>query len=70
MINEIDSPYESDHAIAEAQWKNLPNYVEPGRNVLVMADVSGSMNGRPMQTSVGLAIYFAERNIGPYHNLL
>ena len=27
------------------------------------------MNGRPMQTSVGLAIYFAERNIGPYHNL-
>ncbi len=69
LINEIDSPYESDHAIAEAQWKNLPNYVEPGRNVLVMADVSGSMNGRPMQTSVGLAIYFAERNIGPYHNL-
>ena len=38
LINEIDSPYESDHAIAEAQWKNLPNYVEPGRNVLVMAD--------------------------------
>ena len=34
-----------------------------------MADVSGSMYGRPMATSVGLAIYFAERNVGAYHNL-
>ena len=34
-----------------------------------MADVSGSMSGRPMDTSVGLAIYFAERNQGDYHNL-
>jgi hypothetical protein len=34
-----------------------------------MADTSGSMNGRPMATSVGLAIYFAERNTGEYHNM-
>ena len=34
-----------------------------------MADVSGSMRGRPMATSVGLAIYFAEHNQGAYHNL-
>lgn len=55
--------------VLEAQWKALPDYVEKGSNVLVMADVSGSMSGRPMATSIGLAIYFAERNTGAYHNL-
>jgi hypothetical protein len=55
--------------IIEAQWKALPNYVEGENNILVMADVSGSMSGRPMETSVGLATYFAQRNNGDYHNL-
>ena len=55
--------------VLEAQWKALPNYVEGEHNVLIMADVSGSMLGQPMATSVGLAIYFAERNHGPFHNL-
>ncbi len=56
----------------EAQWKALPDYVKQGSNVLVMADTSGSMTcagGRPMASSVGLAIYFAERNAGAYHNM-
>ena len=47
----------------------MPNYVEEGKNAIVMADVSGYMCGRPMATSIGLAIYFAERNKGDYHNL-
>ena len=55
--------------IIEAQWKALPNYVEGENNILVMADVSGSMSGRPMETSVGLATYFAQHNKGDYHNL-
>lgn len=58
--------------VVEAQWKALPNYVDGENNVLVMADVSSSMSsmsGRPMYTSVGLAIYFAERNKGPFKNL-
>lgn len=53
----------------EAQWRQLPDYVEAGTNALVIADTSGSMYGRPMATSVGLAVYFAERNSGPYHNM-
>ena len=53
----------------EAQWKQLPNYVEDGVNALVIADTSGSMRGRPIDTALGLAIYFAERNKGAYHNM-
>jgi hypothetical protein len=55
--------------IVEAQWRALPNYVKGENNILVMADVSGSMSGRPMDTSIGLATYFAQRNKGDYHNL-
>ena len=58
-----------DSKVLEAQWDNLPNYVDGEVNAVVMADVSGSMSGRPMATSIGLAMYFAERNKGAYHNL-
>lgn len=59
-------PYD---AVIEEQWKALPNYVEGENNVLVMADTSGSMYGRPLATAVGLAIYFAERNKGPFKDV-
>lgn len=61
-----------DRDVLEAQWKALPNYVEPGTNAIVMADVSGSMtccNSLPLCSSIALALYFAERNVGEYHNL-
>ena len=58
-----------DSKVLEAQWDNLPDYVDGDVNAVVMADVSGSMWGRPMATSIGLAMYFAERNKGAYHNL-
>ena len=62
--------YSSDtNLLAEQQWKALPNYIQGENNIIVMADVSGSMSGRPMETSVGLAIYFAERATSDYHNL-
>lgn len=57
-----------ENKVLEVQWENLPNYIEQ-TNAVVMADVSASMNGRPMATSIGLALYFAERNTGAYHNL-
>lgn len=59
----------------EAQWRQLPNYVDDDSNVLVVADVSGSMMGGwytrgssvpPIASSIGLAIYFAQRNHGPF----
>lgn len=61
--------HHEDSKTLEAQWDNLPDYVDGNVNAVVMADVSGSMYGRPMATSIGLAMYFAERNKGAYHNL-
>lgn len=58
----------NENAVVEAQWKALPNYINEGLNIVAMADVSGSMTGRPMASSIGLAIYLAQHNIGAYHN--
>lgn len=55
-----------------AQWNSLPNYVSGENEVVVMADVSGSMtwpNYEPMAASIGLATYFAQRNKGSYHGM-
>ena len=52
---------------ANALWNNLPDYTN-GEDALVVADVSGSMYGRPMSVSVSLALYFAERNKGIMQN--
>lgn len=58
--------------VTELQWKNLPNFVDGDFDVVVMADVSGSMeccNYEPMAASVGLATYFAEHNTGAYKGM-
>lgn len=54
-------------SVANAMWNNLPDYTQ-GKSALVLADVSGSMSGRPMSISVSLALYFAERNKGTFQN--
>ena len=63
----LNSREESE--LLEAQWRQLPNYVTEDMNAIVIADVSGSMKGRPMASSVGLALYFVEHNQGAYHNI-
>lgn len=64
---EVFDTVASDERAAEAMWKSLPDYTN-GQNALVVADVSGSMYGRPMSISVSLALYFAEKNEGPFKN--
>lgn len=49
----------------DALWAQLPDYTQ-GKNALVVADVSGSMNGDPIAVSVSLALYFAEKNKGQF----
>lgn len=51
-------------------WANLPDYTN-GKNAIVVADTSGSMtwdNYDSISVAVSLAIYFAERNKGPFKN--
>lgn len=65
------SPYYIKYdEVLEELWKALPDYVdmEKTNDVLIIADTSGSMTGRPMATSMGLAVYFAERNKGAFKN--
>ena len=71
---EYESYYNTpvEDPIIEAQWKALPNYIFEGVNAIVMADTSASMtrmNRQPLFTSISLALYFAQRNTGAYHNL-
>lgn len=62
--------------VADLQWKNMPNYVGDA-NILVMADVSGSMNNpvldksglTPMDVSVALALYCATKNTGKFKDV-
>lgn len=55
----------------EAQWKNLPNFFDGPCSTIVVADTSGSMFGgdgkvRPIDVSLALALYCAERMEGPF----
>lgn len=58
-----------DDPTIELMWKNLLDYVDSDENVLCMVDVSGSMDGRPIEVSTGLGMYFAQKNRGAFHNL-
>jgi len=63
--------------VSEAQWAALPNWLmnNPYR-ILPVVDTSGSMYGgfgdnssvKPIQVSVSLGLYVAERNNGPFKN--
>lgn len=64
----IQNVRKGDNDTSNAIWKSLDNFVPEDLNAIVIADVSGSMYGRPMDISTSLALYFAERNKGVFAN--
>lgn len=55
--------------IADAQWNALPNYISNAdMKGLCVVDVSGSMDGIPMEVAISTGLYVAERCSGVYHN--
>lgn len=62
----------SDDSLCDLMWSKQKDVLNGcNTNVLVMADTSGSMtcfNGIPFYTSIGLALYTAERNVGFFKN--
>lgn len=55
--------------VLNEQWKALPDYIQGSdKDMIVVADTSGSMEGLPILVSVSLAIYCAERIQGRFKN--
>lgn len=72
VIRDIENNYnpnQTDKDALDMLWNNLPDYLKTNpHNGLVLPDVSGSMMGLPLQVSVSLAIYFAQRSKGFFAN--
>lgn len=72
----VRSRDDNDRALAEAQWKNLPDFIKGDSKVLPIVDVSGSMNSTAYSTftcmdiSVALGTYIAGRNNSIFKDLV
>ncbi len=71
IVRSCLNPYISRESIEvmDTLWKNLPDYYQNNpENALVVCDVSGSMQGLPIQVAISLSIYIAEKNKGIWQN--
>jgi len=50
-----------EEKLLEEMWKALPDFVGEG-SFITVNDVSGSMNGEPMEVSIALGIYLSQKN--------
>ncbi len=66
---------EPERVAVNKYWENLPDYIgdNDASNFMCVCDTSGSMtwgnsNPKPIDVATSLAMYFAERAKGPFHN--
>ena len=58
-----------DEQLRQAMWDAQPNWVKPEQTFIPLIDVSGSMNGTPMEIAIALGVYLAERNKSVFKDL-
>lgn len=62
---------EGEDPVIEAQWKELKSRYSELEDTLVLSDVSGSMNGLPLEVSIAVGIFMATNMAeGPFQNKL
>lgn len=55
--------------VLQSMWKQIQtNLTASKRNFIPVVDVSGSMQGTPMEMAVSLGVFLAERNTGIFNN--
>ena len=63
IVHDYNKEYSQNRTL-ELAWSNLEDFMGDMQG-LVIADVSGSMTGTPMEVCLSLAIYIAEHNKNP-----
>lgn len=72
----FSSKNRTETTAADTMWEQLPAITEANKNILCMADVSGSMQIRvsgcisARDIALGLAVYFSQRMTGKFKNKL
>ena len=72
----VKSVVKGNAAVADEQWKALPNYVGNAR-IMPMVDVSGSMGSlrystgtvQPIDVSISLGLYLSEKNTSDFKDM-
>ena len=71
LLNNWSELTSDDAQDLDNRWNALPDCMNGTTDrILPMCDVSGSMTGLPMEISVGLGMYIAERNKGVFKNVV
>lgn len=61
------NPSLKDKVVLDAMWNALPNYLEGKEETgIAVVDVSGSMDGLPMEVAISLGMYCADKCRGPF----